>query len=119
MIPTDKLKRWRELADGAFAGKWGARDVYVYRSDNSLDHRQVCRIPTVQVDDRHPHPTAAFIAASREAVPALLDEVERLRALCIKACDLADNYLTYEYETWDVIEPEQARIAEIRRAVTP
>jgi hypothetical protein len=37
------------------------------------------------------HPDAKFIAGARTAVPVLLAEVERLRALCREACDALDG----------------------------
>lgn len=78
--PTpDQYAEWRRLADEATDGPWEAYSlpavppgqwqmVGVGQVDNEMGHR----IEAMFDDD------AAFIAAARSAVPALLDEVERL-----------------------------------------
>lgn len=75
MIPKEQLAAWRAVTAAATGGPWSNRIGigpcdYIVKAERSDD--------------------AAFIAASRTAVPALLDEVERLRNLVGEACDLAD-----------------------------
>jgi hypothetical protein len=78
-----QLEKWKELADAATPGPWGVmpagdnptNETWVYEHNDIVlstvatlgfpDH------PQVQVD-------AAFIAAAREAVPALLKLVDEL-----------------------------------------
>lgn len=79
--PTpDQLAEWRRLAEAATEGPWEAYSlpevppgqwqmVGVGQVGNELGHR----IEAMFDDD------AAFIAASRTAVPVLLEEVRRLR----------------------------------------
>lgn len=57
MITREQLEQWRELAEKSSDGEW-----------------------TIIVSDGITGLDRAFIAAAREAVPALLDEVTRLRA---------------------------------------
>jgi hypothetical protein len=73
MIDVDKLRAL--LADPQLRGDWNARGCYVYRSDDPRDHRQVCRVPSVDPVNGSVHPIAAFIALSRAEVPLLLAEV--------------------------------------------
>lgn len=68
-LTEDTLREWRRLAEGATKGPWttdggDVRFVYVGTEPLSKVYR---------------NGDAAFIAASRVAVPALLDECERLR----------------------------------------
>lgn len=76
MITQRKLDEWRELADAATPGKWGARlDVFAVMHPVFAGHRIATR---GAFDDAQAQVDAAFIASAREAVPALLDEVARL-----------------------------------------
>jgi len=99
MISDSQLKRWRELADAATAGPWEAPvhpesvvDVWTKVSLESVRAEDVRRFGRATGDGVSADfgnrivpetrgPDATFIAAAREAVPALLDEVERLRAM--------------------------------------
>jgi uncharacterized protein (DUF885 family) len=71
----------RALADAATPGPWEVeRDPY--GDDDypvSANGRYLCVSPDDGVRGGHSEADAAFIAAARDAVPALLDEVERLR----------------------------------------
>ncbi len=86
-LSRDARTRLRELADKAAEGPWSV--------GNDLDiEAGICPIanvrtssdfPCIEPDeceefDREQEANAAFIAASREAVPDLLDEIERLEA---------------------------------------
>jgi len=70
MTPADEA-RWRELANAATEGPW---------REAKIDDRGRAPIWTASGDFVSIYANAAFIAAAREAVPALLDEVARLRA---------------------------------------
>ena len=72
MIPDTQLTEWRRLAEEVTPGKWeqaskGSRIIHI--------HGAVSVEGVIECDDSK---AAAFIAAARIAVPALLDEVERL-----------------------------------------
>jgi hypothetical protein len=81
MITDEQLAQWRALVDAATPGPWSEREDseapawrVIWSDDYSgLDVARV--VPWMT----HVEFNAAFIAAAREAVPALLDEVERLR----------------------------------------
>jgi len=103
MITDEQLKEWRALADAATAGPWdynasfdGWRTIVYFEDTGEIDDgdkimRQAGRIARTYVDGDKLNPgNAAFIAAAREAVPALIDEVERLRAR-LENADLAAN----------------------------
>jgi hypothetical protein len=66
MMTDEQLAEWQRLADAATPGPWRYRGIYV-GTDAGL----------VASAELPLH--AAFIAASRTAVPALIEEVERLR----------------------------------------
>lgn len=75
MTPTaEQLTAWRQLADAATLQEWEAKKVWPY------DDYQITIIesPTGPIVD--PDSIVAFVNASPEAVPMLLDEVKRLRA---------------------------------------
>lgn len=73
-----ELKELRALCEAATKGEWFADDhdsdgnAHVWGSDGD----GICKTNNPTDADAN----AAFIAAARTAVPALLDEVERLRA---------------------------------------
>lgn len=70
-IPDDTLARWRKLAEEATGGPWefdqGFGGVWAPR------HGAALRLIGRTGSDGH------FIAEARSALPALLDEVERLK----------------------------------------
>ena len=71
MITDEQLKKWRALADAATPRPWEySPETYRLAISRWVDFS--CPI-TVNHND------GKFIAAAREAVPALIDEVERLR----------------------------------------
>jgi hypothetical protein len=79
-ISDKDLDRWEKLASGATPGPWGREDsdnqstmvTAGYEDDGA--HRYVCDAGWAD-DDRD----VVFIAAARDAVPALCAEVRRLR----------------------------------------
>jgi hypothetical protein len=72
IVTTEQLTEWMRLADEASPGPWNGDDVwasgYIHgaNGDDVADGVPVRNIP--------------FIVAAREAVPALVEEVVRLRA---------------------------------------
>ena len=85
-MTTEELKRLRELCDAATGGPWSVRSLWhggfaVFGPPNPLlradgkpwkNGKTKCDVANTDEDN-------AFIAASRTALPALLDEVEKLR----------------------------------------
>ena len=74
MITDTQLKEWRKLTKAATKGKWepaskGSRIIHI--------HGAVSVEGVIECDDGK---DAAFVATARTAVPALLDEVEGLKA---------------------------------------
>lgn len=99
MIPPAQLKEWRALADAATPGPWHApslasgvrhleRNVEWYGDQCPDDHN----LPGRRGADGGSS-DGNFIAAARTAVPALIDEVERLRSalLCLVRMDLCPD----------------------------
>lgn len=81
-MTDDELNRLEALASAATPGPWRYEDSYdpcvitesgQYIAQTSYDQQSVSR------GDRDYHVAAHFIAASRDAVPALIAEVRRLR----------------------------------------
>lgn len=80
-MSTLDLEALKELAGRATAGPWhtlrGGSSVFVRNEGGRVVATD--RKPYFESHDDEDAATAAFIAASREAVPALIAEVERLR----------------------------------------
>jgi hypothetical protein len=78
--PTDdELAHWRALADAATPGPWehlALPEGDIRWHDVRAEGRDIC-------GDYMTGPDAAFIAGAREAIPRLLDEVARLRAMTL------------------------------------
>lgn len=80
MIPRETLERWRALADAATPGPWYAPDDGDHVVDGNGDY--------LMTDNNVLCPERAdfkFTAAAREAVPALISEIERLRTALTSA----------------------------------
>lgn len=76
------LEAAKALCNGAAKGPWlhnerGISDTFVWESAKSLD--ECCHIWVGPQNWYLTEADAAFIAASRELVPALIDEIERQR----------------------------------------
>ncbi len=83
------------------SGDWAVQgSVFVYRSAHSGDGRQMCRIPVPARPDHRPHPIAEFIAHAHQDVPALVQEVERLRSAC-RAVLALNDWRLYHVNGWD------------------
>jgi hypothetical protein len=80
MITSEQLQHWRALAEAATPGPWEGESVWSDDSDSYYvavaDGRGLLDT-YISISDAD----AAFIAAARTAVPALLAEVERLQAV--------------------------------------
>jgi hypothetical protein len=108
-IADEQLKAWRALCDAVGPGPWrvskemskgGRRDLFVSFDGRVVDSVKRRFFPSLHVVPPGCHggrivineaapqtmegcdALADFLAESRVAVPALLDEVARLRALC-------------------------------------
>lgn len=85
MIPQDTLDEWQRLADAATPGPWrhvdrvGDKPQFLFVAAVAPNMRVVS---THDSGSSYPASDASFIAASREAVPDLIAEVESLRAQC-------------------------------------
>lgn len=87
MTDQSQIDQWRALAEAATPGPWKLHlvDDTTIISNNGLDICTTCDSAEVERHDSYNieyermEADAAFIAASREAVPALIAEVERLR----------------------------------------
>lgn len=79
-IKKERLEHWKELVRAATAGPWLSRDLDASAATLSTASRS----PLVLQDGILEAQNAHFIAAAREAVPALIAELERLRALAEK-----------------------------------
>lgn len=75
-MTDDELARLQALADAATAGPWTAATT-VDEYGQRLHTMDV--LPLTSFGEIEPH-DAAFIAASRDAIPALIAEVRRLRS---------------------------------------
>ncbi len=96
MIAQEQLARWRGLADAATPGPWEATSTW---SDDG-DSYYVAVVDGRALLDTYVSMTdadAAFIAAAREAVPALLAEVERLSVLVL-SYEEAEHQREMEHE---------------------
>lgn len=99
--PPEQRAEWRRLAEAATEGKWfivryGDGDSYVIHSD---DERRIffppspigfSASPGSLGDPAQIKADMKFVAAARTAVPALLDEVERLEEIRAAAQDVLD-----------------------------
>jgi hypothetical protein len=78
MIDPKKIEEWDRLAKAASPGPWEAGDGYE-QEDGAWWVADANGLMVACPDQGPEENDARFIAAARVAVPALLDEVERLR----------------------------------------
>jgi hypothetical protein len=77
-MTKEELDKLRELANAATPGPWHTMCVFgSWDLPVAVENDKGMQV--FEVQGRFGHTDAAFIAASREAVPKLIDEVERLR----------------------------------------
>ena len=87
MIPDTELEKWRKLVEAATRGPWTdvhISDRAIFGDQDSDGWSEVVRCPCPNspagsVRYERWRKDAAFIVTARTAVPALLDEVERLK----------------------------------------
>jgi hypothetical protein len=80
MIQDKTLQKWRELASAATPGPWYDELAAEPPSPGIETETGSCvAFAQIREGEEFDHADARFIAAAREAVPQLLDEVERLR----------------------------------------
>lgn len=88
-MTNEELEAIEALANAATPGPWRETEVGCVLTDANVSERynQVASVMPICNKGGHCYQddTAAFIAASREAVPALVAEVRRLRAEAAKA----------------------------------
>ena len=77
MITQEQLARWRALADAATPGPW---EQVAESGEWWISGPDIERHFVIDTTNGVNAQNADFIAAAREAVPALLAEVERLTA---------------------------------------
>ena len=90
-MTDDELKELRRLADAATPGPWYAGHSYEQGDPGTyVGQENDWRI--IVCDDQEPRvEDAAFIAAAREAIPKLLDEIKRLRGSHCHGCNCKMN----------------------------
>lgn len=78
MIDAKQLEEWRAIAGAATVGPW-LRVREEVRTKKIVGEELIADCGGRDLDPHEIHSNAAFIAAARTAVPALLAEVERLQ----------------------------------------
>ncbi len=101
-LTSERLAEWRKLADAATEGPWYASWADAERDESVKDYSPVFA--------QYEQQEAEFIVAAREAVPALLDEVERLRVELEGETAAADRMKALA----EAVSDEQGRIADER-----
>jgi hypothetical protein len=95
------VKRAREICEAATSGPWRCDGLHEYDDGSpfGVDFIESASGEQIVVADSGvypPHgPDATFIAESRALLPEALDEIDRLRALLVEACDLAAEGWAY------------------------
>ena len=102
MIAREELQRLRALTDAATPGPWSVQEwrhwaepskpnfTLQYTANDRYNAGAKFALAVIEKHgsgDGSSGANAAFIAAAREAVPALLAERDELRALLVRACD--------------------------------
>jgi hypothetical protein len=108
-ITREQLDEWRELCDAATEGPWTVdMRVGIFVREAPLKRRVIA-----SAESENHESNERFIATSRTAMPALLDEVDRLRA---------ENAVLQEQADFDAADHNrcmgvmQDRIAELERS---
>jgi hypothetical protein len=95
-MTDQELKDLEALAEKATSGPWdvyGDSNIYPrFEVETHGGFKKICHINSSGNDYRYAHNDAAFIAAARAAVPALIAEVRRLR-------DIEHKYFEAEAES--------------------
>lgn len=75
-ITPELLAAWRAVTEAATPGPWKAYHGKYWSAAEDSEDREIGTFPA----DEHGDACSDFIAAARTAMPALISEVERLRA---------------------------------------
>jgi hypothetical protein len=75
-ITREELEKWKQLAEAATAGPWE-----LYGPCGDEDNEWIALFPNGEDSSLLNEADAEFIAAARDAVPRLVDEVERLEEI--------------------------------------
>lgn len=94
-MTKDELQKARLLCEQATPGPWGVyQDTPFEPVEVNSPSRDIASLDTWEHRPDGRESDAHFIAASRTLVPALLDEVERLRVLLREADKERDHLMT-------------------------
>lgn len=81
LLSPERETEIRERAEAATEGPWAADGAEIYRAPNGIIRISQWVGETLDIDDRgRSNRDAEFVAHAREDVPALLAEIDRLRA---------------------------------------
>jgi len=88
MISAKQLAEWNALADNAMSGPWITIEDSPQDQVVIFQHgKTTFEIATIDLDGPAGHSEAYFMAEAREAVPALIDEIERLHFVLARIRD--------------------------------
>ncbi len=99
-MTEERIAEIRARAEAATPGPWWTHKSFevIYGQKSGFDSLIVCALESedfMYSKERDMQANAAFIAHAREDIPALLDEVERLRteneALKLRTCELQED----------------------------
>jgi len=96
-MTPEQLQAWARLAEQATPGEWEAKTITFWDDKNNNHMEIVTRLYKVarifgNADNlSFAKSDAAFIAAARTAVPALCEEIERLRKVAGEARNVLNN----------------------------
>lgn len=127
MITDDKLREWEELADKATPGPWQACNGYSFPGAVIEGISEQHKVDVVVDDGSYDEwgtgvqkkEDASFIAASREAVPALIAEVRELRAKLKILTNPSDGRCMEIGALRSALAAERERVKELRSILGP
>ena len=111
-MTDEEIARLKGLCEKATPGPWRCDDVLIHQDDlpatyaiSDEDEQSIAVLGQIQgIKGRQIIRNAEFIAAAREAIPALCDEVERLRGAlecAVRAMDTVVEVFDFrDVETW-------------------
>jgi hypothetical protein len=97
-VTTEELKRLRELCEKATKGEW-YEDCGCVEDSYGMATIATCGHGGIVIDQYRAD--ARFIAAARTALPALLDEVEKLKRVIAEAHNIATGKAVGEFNDGD------------------
>lgn len=110
-MPTDLRVRYDNDSDGALTWSWAQNilDVVNFSEEQDLNWPEMTTVNGVDFD-----PRAEYVSAALIALPALLDEIEKLRAQNVLLNDVAVNaraFRTAVYARYGSMVIDERRIA--------